>query len=111
MTPDRGRPTWATVLDLLSELSSTKAPITGPGGRVYRVERFERDWRVMVVGAGSSRWVDLEDIHGCWQTFERLGRIESEDVLDPGRCSTFMMAMFLQVPGIDETAGAALSFA
>ena len=37
---------------------------------------------------------------GCWETLERLGRIKRSDVLEPGRCSAFMMALFQQVEGI-----------
>ncbi len=47
-----------------------------------------------------SVWVDIEDIRGCWETFERLGRICRRDVLEPGRRSAFMMALFQQVEGV-----------
>ena len=47
-----------------------------------------------------SSWVDVESIRGCWETFERLGRIRRSDVLDPGRCSAFMMALFQRIEGI-----------
>jgi hypothetical protein len=108
----RVRPTWESIVELLAELSSTKEPLSGPSGRPYRVERYERDWRIMVTApSGSTRWVDLDDIRGCWETFERLGRIESEDVLDPGRCSELMMAVFLQVPGVEQDGEAAITFA
>ena len=43
------------------------------------------------------------------ETFERLGKIRKEDVLEPGRASTFVMALFAQLPGTEEAAdGAAL---
>ena len=44
--------------------------------------------------------MDVESIRGCWETFERLGRIRRSDVLDPGRCSAFMMALFERIEGI-----------
>ena len=39
-------------------------------------------------------------MRGCWETLERLGRIKRSDVLEPGRRSAFMMALFAQVEGI-----------
>jgi hypothetical protein len=50
----------------------------------------------------------VDSIHECWETFERLGRIRRRDVLDPGRCSAFMIALFRQVPGVVEQPGADL---
>jgi hypothetical protein len=114
-SPDspRGRPTWEMVEQVLAELSETQASFSGLSGRTYQLERYQRNWRVLAVADASSRWVELEDIRSCWDTFERLGRIQREDVLDPGRCSSFMMALFEQVPGIQQTAGesTSLSFA
>ena len=108
------RPTWEIVERLLGELSATRESFSGLSGRTYRLERYDRGWRVMVVAEkGTSRWVELEDIRACWATFERLGRIRGKDVLEPGRCSSLMMAIFMQVPGIEETSvgSASLSFA
>ena len=45
-----------------------------------------------------SRWVAVDDIRACWDTFERLGRIRREDVLEPGRCSAFMVELFGTFP-------------
>ena len=42
------------------------------------------------------RWTHIRE---CWETFERLGRIRRQDVLEPGRCSAFMVALFAQRPG------------
>jgi hypothetical protein len=47
-----------------------------------------------------SVWVDVDSIRGCWETFERLGTISRTDVLEPGRRSAFMMALFERVEGI-----------
>ncbi len=52
-----------------------------------------------------SKWLAVESIRECWETFERLGRIRRQDVLEPGRCSAFMIALFRQVPGVAEQAG------
>jgi hypothetical protein len=49
-----------------------------------------------------SHWVAVDDIRECWKTFERLGRIRRQDVLEPGRCSAFVMALFARVAGVVE---------
>ena len=49
-----------------------------------------------------SRWIEVEHLKGCWETFERLRRIRRADVLEPGRCSAFVMALFARVPGVHE---------
>jgi hypothetical protein len=46
-----------------------------------------------------------ESIRECWETFELFGRIRRQEVLDPGRCSAFMFALFRQVPGVVEQVG------
>jgi hypothetical protein len=99
------RPTWETVEDVLADLSAAKSSIAAVGGRTYRLEHYHPNWRVLSVTESRSRWVEVEDIRACWNTFEGLGRIQREDVLDPGRCSSFMMALFEQVPGVERTAG------
>ena len=65
-------------------------------------------------GSGSrpgidSTWIDIENIRGCWETLERLGRIKRSDVLEPGRRSAFMMALFEQVEGIGQDTAASSS--
>jgi hypothetical protein len=105
------RPTWEMVEDLLAELSSTKSPFNWQEERTYRLEGYQPDWRVRAVAGESSRWVEVEDIRTCWATFERLGRIESKDVLEPGRCSSLMMALFEQIPGIEQPADGSASLA
>jgi hypothetical protein len=107
------RPTWEIVEKVLAALSATQARFSGVNGRTYQLERYDPNWRVLAVAEDSSRWVHVQDIRGCWDTLERLGRIEREDVLDPGRCSSFMMALFEQVPGVERDSGreASLVFA
>jgi hypothetical protein len=107
------RPTWEIVEEVLAALSATQARFSGVSGRSYQLERYDPSWRVLAVAEENSRWVEVEDIRGCWETFERLGQIQREDVLDPGRCSSFMMALFEQVPGIERGAehNASLIFA
>jgi hypothetical protein len=95
------RPSWSSVVELLRRLGETQEPFEAAGARQYRIVRYERDWRVLLDGGASTRWVELENIRTCWETFERLGRIEREDVLEPGRCSSFMLALFDQLPGVE----------
>jgi hypothetical protein len=95
------RPSWSTVDELLRRLGETQEPFDAAGTRQYRIVRYERDWRVMLEGGASTRWVELETIRACWETFERLGRIQREDVLEPGRCASFMLALFDQLPGVE----------
>jgi primosomal protein N' len=102
------RPTWETVEDVLADLSAAKSSIAA-AGRTYRLEHYQPNWRVLSVTDSRSRWVEVEDIRACWNTFEGLGRIQRGDVLDPGRCASFMMALFEQVPGVERTAGDSLS--
>jgi hypothetical protein len=42
----------------------------------------------------------VASIRACWETFESLGRIRRQDVLEPGRCSAFVMALFAQIAGV-----------
>ena len=58
-----------------------------------------------------SQWIDVDDVRCRWETFERLGKIDRNDVLDPGRASVFMLALFGQLPGVVEAPDGALSFA
>lgn len=91
------RTDWQLVEDLLTRLASSH-----DGLETYRIESYEPGYRIRIAGTTSSRWIDVEDIRGCWATFERLGEIGSADVLEPGRASRFMMALFRQVPGVAE---------
>jgi hypothetical protein len=91
------RTDWQLVEDLLTQLASSHA-----GFAAYRIESYEPGYRIRIAGAASSRWIDIEDIRSCWTTFERLGEIGTADVLEPGRASRFMMALFRQVPGVAE---------
>jgi hypothetical protein len=100
------RTDWEMVEDLLARLASTHASFAGPATRDYRIATYEPGRRLRIEGTAFSRWLDVEDIRGCWTTFERLGTIRKEDVLDPGRASTFIMALFRQLPGVTEVDGA-----
>jgi len=57
---------------------------------------------VLLQSSSGSLWLAVDSIRECWGRFEELGRIRRSDVLDPGRCSGFMIALFRQVPGVTE---------
>jgi hypothetical protein len=90
------------VEELLARLAATGR--TFPSATTSnRIAGYERGRRLMVETDHGSRWVDVADIRACWETFERMRRIRRADVLEPGRCSAFVMALFALVPGIVET--------
>lgn len=87
---------------LLGRLAKSAARFPTALAPENRISTYERGHRVMITSDASSQWVAIADIRECWETFERLGRIRREDVLEPGRCSAFIMALFVQVPGVVE---------
>jgi len=95
---------WQMVEDLLERLSADKTGFASSTSPEYRLESYAPGWRVRIESSTSSRWVDVADLRSCWETFERLGTICKKDVLEPGRASTFVMALFAQLPGTEEAA-------
>jgi hypothetical protein len=63
---------------------------------------YERGRRVLLQSGHGQRWLAVDSIRECWERFEELGQIRRSDVLEPGRCSGFMIALFRQVPGVTE---------
>jgi hypothetical protein len=108
ISPDRlagtfGRaPDWSAVEALLDGLAANRTRFsTAISGETW-ISAYDRGRRLRLESGPGSRWVDIEHIKTCWETFERLGRINRRDVLDPGRCAAFMIALFRQVAGIHE---------
>lgn len=93
-------PCWGDVEELLDRLAATHAAFPTVGARNARIGAYDRGRRLALDSDTGSQWVAWESIRGCWETFERLGSIRRQDVLDPGRCSAFMLALFAQVPGV-----------
>jgi hypothetical protein len=98
---------WKDVEQLLDDLARTRASFSTVLAPSNKVSSYDRGRRLMLESTMdsemvSSQWVAIASIRECWETFERLGRIRREDVLEPGRCSAFMIALFLQVPGVVE---------
>jgi hypothetical protein len=84
-------------------LPAQQAPEPSPGAQAISVAKAPSSaWDyVQSLGQGA-----VDDIRACWDTFERLGRIRREDVLEPGRCSAFMVELFAHVPGVVDQDGA-----
>jgi len=66
------------------------------------ISSYEPGSRLRLETGTDSTWIDMDSIRACWETMERLGRIKRSDVLEPGRRSAFMMALFAQVEGIEQ---------
>ena len=99
---DGTRPDWDALERLLARLAATRAVFSTTTSRENWISAYEPGRRMMVETAVNSGWVQIEHVRGCWETFERQGRIKRGDVLEPGRSSAFMMALFAQLPGVRE---------
>lgn len=102
--PGRG-PAWEDVEQLLERLAETHEPIPTVFAPTTRISTYQRGSRLRLESDAGSNWLAVDSIRECWETFERLGRIRRRDVLDPGRCSAFMFALFRRVPGVVEQNG------
>jgi hypothetical protein len=95
-------PLWGDVERVLDRLARAGEPIaTGPTS-MTSIGGYEPGRRVLLQSSNGPLWLAIESVRECWSTFERLGRIRRADVLEPGRCSAFMIALFRQVPGVLE---------
>ena len=93
-------PDWQSVEELISLLARTRAVFPTRTSHSNWISCYEPGRRLMLETGRGSAWVQVEHVKACWQTFERLGRIRRGDVLDPGRCSAFMMALFEHLAGV-----------
>jgi hypothetical protein len=98
-------PSWQDVEQVLERLAATGGAIATASTPDGTISSYQPGRRLLVESTAGSRWIAVESIRECWATFERLGRIRRQDVLEPGRCSAFMIALFQQVPGVDEQVG------
>lgn len=104
--PQAPRPSWPEVEKVISVLAREKTPFETGTSTSNRITSYERGQRLMLESDSGSAWVDVDCIRECWETFERLGRISRADVLEPGRRSAFMLALFERVSGVErEDAG------
>ena len=87
---------------LLTRLVATRAQFATHTSEQSSVSQYDPETRLMLEASNGARWVAVADVRQCWSTFERLGRIGRADVLEPGRCSAFMFALFAQVDGVEQ---------
>ena len=97
---DSGRPDWDAVESLLVRLAASRATFATATSSGNWISSYDPGRRLRVENEHGGSWIDIDSVRACWETFERLGRIRRRDVLEPGRCSAFVMALFAQVAGI-----------
>jgi len=95
-------PSWTDVEKLLDRLARAGATIPITPTSTIAIGGYERGRRVLLQSSNGPLWLAVDSIRECWERFEELGRIRRSDVLEPGRCSGFMIALFRQVPGVTE---------
>ena len=95
-------PSWADAEKVLDGLARAGATITLTPTSTTLIGGYESGRRVLLQSSSGPRWLAVESIRECWERFEELGRIGRSDLLEPGRCSGFMIALFRQVPGVTE---------
>jgi hypothetical protein len=98
-----GAPSWTDVEKVLDQLARAGATIPLTPTSTTTIGGYERGRRVLLQSSHGTLWLAVDSIRECWERFEELGRIRRSDVLEPGRCSGFMIALFRQVPGVTET--------
>ena len=99
-TPDGPRPNWQAVEKLIERLAETRAVFPTSSSASNWISTYEPGRRLMLESGSRSRWLRVDDLRSCWRTFERLGRIRRDDVMEPGRASAFVMALFGQLGGV-----------
>jgi hypothetical protein len=99
------RPCWEDVEAVLDHLARTREALPSLPGTGCHIASYKRGSRLMLHSERGPQWIAVADVRACWQTFEQLRRIRRQDVLEPGRCSAFMVALFAQVPGVVEENG------
>jgi hypothetical protein len=105
MSPQTARPGWQDVEELIERLCAKTVVFASATSARNAITQYEPGRRLLLETDVGPRWVAVTDIQACWETFERLDRIGRSDVLEPGRCSAFMIALFAQVEGVVDEAG------
>ncbi len=104
-SPSRGAPNWHAVEQLLASLAETRVFFPTATSHSTWISSYEPGKRLRLETDATSRWIQVDDLKRCWETFERQRRILRADVLEPGRCSAFVMALFARVPGVGDEDG------
>ena len=95
-------PSWTDAEKVLDRLARAGATIPITPTSTTTIGGYERGRRVLLQSSSGTLWLAVDSIRECWERFEELGRIRRSDLLEPGRCSGFMVALFRQVPGVIE---------
>jgi hypothetical protein len=93
-------PSWPAVQTLVERLADTGAVFATTTSPTNWISSYEPGRRFMLQTDDRSSWVHIENLRACWEIFEQLGRITRKDVLEPGRCSAVVLALFGQIPGV-----------
>lgn len=96
---------WHLVERKLAELARTRAWFPTTTGKPNRIAAYEPGRRVLVETETGTNWVQVSWIMTHWETLAMKGEITRDDVLTPGRRSAFMLALFRQLPDVDEVPG------
>jgi hypothetical protein len=99
-------PVWDDVHGLITDLYASRASFATATSTENSISQYEPGVRLMLQTDHGTRWVAVADVRGCWETLERLGTVRRGDLLEPGRCSAFMFALFAQVDGVEADADA-----
>lgn len=91
----------------MRRLATTRATFATETSASNWISEYAPGYRLRLETQLGAGWIRVADVRACWETFERLGRISRGDVLEPGRRSAFMMALFRQVDGVGEEVGEA----
>lgn len=100
------RPGWGEVEGLIGRLCSTGTTFATATSAESSISQYEPGVRLMLESSRGTSWVAIPDVRACWEIFERLGTVSRGDLLEPGRCSAFMFALFAQVDGVESDADA-----
>ena len=93
-------PTWADVEKEIRRLAETGDRFDTAVADDNRLMSYEPDRRVALVNTRGTSFVEIASIRECWEKLETKGKIRRRDVLEPGRCSAFMMALFARISGV-----------
>jgi hypothetical protein len=98
-------PGWGAVERTLQDLAATNEWFPTATGKPNRIVAFEPGQRVRVETETGTNWVPVAWIKIHWQTLAEKREITRDDLLNPGRRSAFMLALFRQVPGVTLVSG------
>ncbi|HKH29842.1 MAG TPA: hypothetical protein VKA45_02200 [Gaiellaceae bacterium] len=93
-------PRWDDVDAVITRLCATRGTFATETSGENLIAQYEPGVRLMHESDRGPRWVAINDVRECWATFERLGSVNRQDLLEPGFCSAFMFALFAQVDGV-----------